>query len=91
MRAGKVVTGEEPVIREIRSGRAELVILSLDASRNTAKKVLDKCQTYQVPILRYGSRQELGTAIGKAERVVLAIVDKNFAQMLQSSKRNKRG
>ncbi|WP_267904322.1 YlxQ family RNA-binding protein [Risungbinella massiliensis] len=86
MRAGKVVTGEELVIREIRSGRAELVILSLDASRNTAKKIMDKCQSYQVPILRYGSRQELGLAVGKAERVVLGIADAGFARMLKSSR-----
>lgn len=86
MRAGKVVTGEEAVIHDIRSGRIHLVILSLDASRNTAKKITDKCQSYQVPILRFGSRQELGRAIGKAERVVLGIADAGFARMLKSSR-----
>ena len=38
MRAGKVVSGEELVIREIRSGKAQLVILAEDAKKNTEKK-----------------------------------------------------
>ena len=38
MRAGKVVSGEELVIREIRSGKAQLVILAEDAAKKTRKK-----------------------------------------------------
>lgn len=37
-RARKIVSGEELVIKEIRSGRAKLVVLSADASMNTKKK-----------------------------------------------------
>lgn len=38
MRAGKVVSGEELVIREIRSGKAQLVILAEDAKKKHGKK-----------------------------------------------------
>lgn len=37
-RARKVVSGEDLVIKEIRNARAKLVLLTEDASSNTAKK-----------------------------------------------------
>lgn len=37
-RAGKVVSGEELVVKEVQRGRARLVLLSQDASVNTEKK-----------------------------------------------------
>lgn len=79
-RAGKVVTGEEIVIREIQSKRAHLIILSEDASANTKKKVTDKCSFYNVEKYEFGGREELGRAIGKEARVVLAITDAGFAR-----------
>lgn len=85
MRAGKIISGEELVLREVRSRKAKLVILSLDAAKNVEKKVTDKCTTYGVPLIRVGTRQELGLAIGKPERVVIAILDQGFAHMLQES------
>ncbi|TCS92546.1 YlxQ family RNA-binding protein [Hazenella coriacea] len=83
MRAGKIVSGEELVLKEVRSGKAQLVLLAIDAAKNTEKKVSDKCSTYQIPILRYGTRHELGNAIGKAERVVIAITDSGFSRSMQ--------
>lgn len=83
MRAGKVISGEELVLREVRSGKAHLVLLATDAAKNIEKKMTDKCSTYQVPIIRYGTRQELGNAIGKAERVVIAITDPGFTRSIQ--------
>ncbi|MFC7442772.1 YlxQ family RNA-binding protein [Laceyella putida] len=79
-RAGKVISGEELVIQEIRSGRARLVFLATDAAKNAEKKVTDKCSSYGVPLIRYGTRGELGAAIGKEERVVIAILDEGFAR-----------
>lgn len=83
MRAGKIVSGEELVLKEVRSGKAQLVLLATDVAKNTEKKISDKCSTYQIPILRYGTRHELGNAIGKAERVVIAITDSGFSRSLQ--------
>lgn len=82
MRAGKIVTGEELAVREIQARRAKLVILSEDASSNTAKKVTDKCQFFNVEQHVFGSREQLGHAIGKEARVVLVITDAGFAKKL---------
>ncbi|SHF32188.1 LSU ribosomal protein L7AE [Seinonella peptonophila] len=85
MRARKVTSGEELVLRELRTGRLHLVVMTVDAAKNTEKKILDKCKSYDVQVLRYGTREELGRAIGKSERVVLGINDVGFARMIKSS------
>lgn len=81
-RARKVVSGEELVLKEIKSGRAKLVLLSKDASQNTSKRIQDKCLYYKIPIVLVNNREELGAAIGKEARVVVALNDAGFAKKL---------
>ena len=81
-RARMISTGEDLVVQAVRSGDAKLVILSNDASKNTMKKLTNKCNTYDVEKHVFGSREELGHAIGKEARVVLALTDKGFAKKL---------
>jgi len=81
-RARKVISGEELVIKEIRSGKAKLVLLASDASANTAKKIKDKCTYYNVEYRVFGDRYDLGHATGKETRVSLAIMDAGFAKKL---------
>lgn len=83
-RARKITSGEELTIKEIRSGKAKLILLSADASVNTAKKITDKCKSYQVPYRIVENRQILGAAIGKESRVVIAVLDNGFAKKLKS-------
>lgn len=83
-RARKLVTGEELVISEVRRGNAKLVIVAEDASENTRKKLHDKCNSYNVPVRVGASRYEIGHAIGKEARVVLAITDNGFAKKMTS-------
>lgn len=81
-RARKIITGEEMVINEIRKKRAKLVILSNDASTSTKKKIQDKCNFYEVDFVEAGDREKLGQAIGKEQRVALAVLDEGFAAKL---------
>lgn len=81
-RAGKLVSGEEVVMKAIRSGDAKLVLLAEDAADNTRKKIQDKCNSYRVPLLVGFTRFELGAAVGKPERVLFAITDRGFADLL---------
>ncbi|WP_040228144.1 YlxQ family RNA-binding protein [Bhargavaea cecembensis] len=83
-RARKITTGEELALSAIRNGSARLVILSEDASDNTAGKIRDKSAHYRIPMHAFGTRYELGHAIGKEARVVLAITDSGFAKKLSS-------
>jgi len=81
-RARMIVMGEELVVREIQNNKARLVIVSNDASANTQKKITDKCTFFNVEKHVFGSREDLGHAIGKESRVVLAITDAGFAGKL---------
>ena len=49
-RARKIISGEELSLKEIQNGKAKLVLLSADASANTAKKITDKCRSYRCAI-----------------------------------------
>ncbi len=82
MRARKVVTGEDATVEAIRKGKAHLVILANDAGKNTTKRITDKCLHYNVLVIEDYTISEISKAIGKSNRVVIAITDKGFAQSL---------
>ncbi|HIW34247.1 MAG TPA: ribosomal L7Ae/L30e/S12e/Gadd45 family protein [Candidatus Paenibacillus intestinavium] len=82
MRAGKLATGDEIVLKAVRAGKAKLVIVAGDASENTKKKFSDKCGSYNVKLIEAYDRESLGRAIGKPDRVIIAVTDVQFAQLI---------
>ncbi|BBH20830.1 50S ribosomal protein L7ae [Paenibacillus baekrokdamisoli] len=85
MRAGKLVTGDETVLKAVQQGKAKLVIAASDASDNTKKKFRDKCATYNVKLVEAFDRVTIGDAIGKSERVLLAVTDLGFSKSIIQS------
>ena len=79
-RAGKTASGEFCTEKEVKTGRAALVIVAGDASENTKKKFRDMCEFYEVPIYFYKDKDTLGHAMGKQFRASLAILDEGFAK-----------
>ena len=49
-KAGKTKSGEFMTEKEVKEGRAHLVIVADDASDNTKKKFQNMCDFYKVPI-----------------------------------------
>jgi ribosomal protein L7Ae-like RNA K-turn-binding protein len=82
MKAGKLKSGEEACEELIRSGKAKLVLLADDSSENTKNKFKNKTSFYNVPLAFAGSRERLGKATGKANRVVFVVLDEGFAANL---------
>ena len=78
-KAGRTVSGEFSTEKEVKSGRASLVIVADDASDNTKKKFKNMCDYYHVPICFYKDKDTLGHAMGKEFRASLAILDQGFA------------
>ena len=70
-KAGKTASGEFCTEKEVKSGRAKLVIVAADASENTKKKFRNMCDYYQVPVFFYGDKNTLGHAMGKEFRASL--------------------
>lgn len=83
-RAGKCSLGEESILKDIRSNRAKLVLLASDIGPQTKKRLTDKCNYYEVPFVMADDRETISNAIGKSHRVAIAILDKGFAERIQS-------
>ncbi len=80
MKAGKITGGEFCTEKEVKSGKAALVIVAADASNNTKKKFQNMCKFYEVPIYFYGDKDTLGHATGKEFRASLVVTDLGFAK-----------
>ena len=78
-RARQLESGSPTVLDAVRKNRAKLVIIAEDASPNTKKQFLDKCEYYKIPSYIIFSKAEISHAIGK-ERAVCAFTDNGFAQ-----------
>ena len=89
-KAGQTASGEFMTEREVKTGRAALVIVAGDSSDNTKKKFRDMCEFYKVPIYFYGDKDTLGHAMGKEFRASLAILDEGFAKGIQKQLETKR-
>ena len=59
-KAGKIASGEFQTETAVKSQRAFLVIVSEEASENTAKKFRNMCEFYETPIYFYGEKEALG-------------------------------
>lgn len=81
-KAGRIDSGEFMTENAVKSGRAALVIIAGDASKNTKKKFNDMCKFYEVPIRAYSTKEELGRAIGKEFRASIAVTDEGLAQAI---------
>ena len=82
MRAGKLVTGEELTLKDIRANKAKFVFVAQDASENTRKKIKDKSSYYNVPVSELFSQFELSQAIGRP-RMVIGVTDAGFATKIK--------
>ena len=82
MRGRNLVSGEFQTENSVKNGSAMLVIIAEDASANTKKLFTDKCSFYEVPVLEYGTKEQLGWAMGKGLRSSLAVCDAGLAQAI---------
>ena len=87
MRAGKVVSGFDMVSSSLRRGEVKLLIIAEDISRNTLDKLLDAVAASKgesPDAFRFANSFDLGNAIGKPSRAILAIIDDGFAGKLST-------
>ena len=77
MRGRNLVSGEFQTEDAVKKGSAMLVIVAEDASANTKKLFHDKCSYYE-----YGTKEELGWAIGRNLRSSIGVCDAGLADAL---------
>ena len=82
MRAGKVVSGDDTTLKELKKGKLSLVIVADDASDNTKKLFKDKSSFIKVNYIELSTKDGLGMSIGKDSRAVIGIKDIGFANKI---------
>lgn len=82
VKAGRMAFGGEACESLVRSGKLPLVIVAEDASENTKKRMQDKCKSYGVELILFGSVDSLAKSTGKGKVSVLGIRDTGFASAI---------
>jgi len=79
-RAGKLASGDLAAEQALKKGKADLLILAEDASERTREKFARLAARSGVPCYLAGTRDELGSALGKAHRAAVAVQSKDFTK-----------
>ena len=72
VRAGQAALGSSLALRDIRDGRAAVVLIDEGASENTRKKLGDACAFRRVPCLTVPSGW-IGESCGKSDRMAVSV------------------
>ncbi len=81
-KAGKILCGSDAVEEAIYKKKIKLVLIAEDSSDKTRFKFLNICLKNNVKSILYGTIQENSKAIGKLNKAIIAIKDKNFADAI---------
>ncbi len=81
-RAGMLASGETAAVSAVKAGKARLLVIAEDASDNTGKRFSDMAAYRNIPLIRCGSRDELGRSIGQGLRSSAAITDQGMADAI---------
>ena len=85
MKAGKAQSGAFAAEKSIKAGKAKLVLLEERASEATKTHYEQLCAAHGVPLLL---TETVGAAIGKEARIVMAVTDASFRDMIERAMRN---
>lgn len=79
-RAGKAASGEVAVEQALKKRRAHLLIVAEDASGRTRERLAALAAQTSVPCYVVGTREDLGLALGKAQRAAVAVQSVDLAK-----------
>lgn len=79
-RAGRAAVGTRAVMTAARSRRLEALIVARDASPHALERVRGAARG--VPIVRCGTRETLGLAIGRGPVAVVGVTDRELARRI---------
>ncbi len=70
----------DAVSDELNRNKLKMIILAKDASEKTGKNIKFLAEKKKVPIIEIGTILENSKAIGKENRAIIGIKDKNIAE-----------
>ena len=78
----------QAVCEEVKKSKAKLVIVAKDTSEKSKKNIIYVCTKYGVNVIELSTIEELSLAIGKKNKAIISIIDKNFSEgILEKSNR----
>lgn len=80
MKAGRLKSGDFVTEKLLRAKNAKIALIDGTASDNTKEKYRDICEHSGIELVEV---EELGRWIGKPGRMVAAVTDEAFAQMIR--------
>ncbi len=82
MKAGKVIFGTETVREAAERKKIKLIIVAEDAADRTILNFKKIAEKQKILFITWGTEQELSKAIGKENKVIIGIKDKNLANAI---------
>ena len=76
---GKVVSGMDAVTESVQKRKAKLVIVAEDTSEKSKKNIRYVCTNNCINVIELSTIEELSRAIGKKNKAIISITDKNFS------------
>ncbi len=83
MKAGKISFGADSVEEDCKRGKIHLLIIAQDASERTQKKFKEISENYNIELIIDSNIEQLSKTIGKSNKAILGIKDRNFAKSIQ--------
>ena len=81
--AGRVASGDTMAKEAFASHKARSVLLTLDAAEDTKKLYRNMAEKAGIPVYEALNKEELGHALGKAQRATAILLDRGFSEALK--------
>ena len=82
-KAGKIAFGTDSCLEMIAKHKLKLVIVAEDSSERTINNFKDKCEQNNIDFYIFGKKDDLSKSIGKVNKAVIGIKDKNLADAIK--------
>lgn len=79
MKAGKIVFGTEACIEAIERKKVKLILVAKDSADRTKENFIYHCEKNKIPLLQFSNIEDISKAIGKNNKAVIGIKEKNLA------------
>lgn len=90
-KSGNIAAGDNATRDKLRKGNVYLIILASDASGELIDHYIFHSKKQQITLICSGTKLELGLAIGKSQRGVIGITDRQLARSIINLIREKEG
>lgn len=82
-RARRVAFGADSVELEIKKNKVHILLIAEDASDRTKEKFKKLANDNNIEIITYGLIDEISKAIGKSNKAIIGILDKNISNEIK--------